>query len=133
MADLADLEDAIRARVAEIVDNAARVTMEATRDAAPLGKSGDLRDSHGVDPPVDSGNVASADLYADAPYAGFVAEGTRPHQIVPVSAKALRFEVGGDVVFAARVNHPGTAPNPEWWSEEAIQARWTPALENEVS
>lgn len=44
------------------------------------------------------------------PYAGIHERGgvTRPHVIVPVRAKALRFEVGGKVVFAQRVNHPGS-------------------------
>ena len=35
-------------------------------------------------------------------------EGTRPHVILPRRARVLRFEVGGDLVFAHRVNHPGT-------------------------
>ncbi len=42
---------------------------------------------------------------------GFVINGTRPHQIRPVRAQALRFTVGGRVVFAKLVNHPGTQPN----------------------
>jgi len=49
-----------------------------------------------------------------APYAIFVEEGTAPHEIVPVNAKALRFTVAGHgkFIFAKRVNHPGTAPQP---------------------
>ena len=46
------------------------------------------------------------------PYAIYVEYGTRPHEILPVRAKALRFEVDGKVVFAARVHHPGTRPQP---------------------
>jgi hypothetical protein len=42
----------------------------------------------------------------------FLNDGTRPHEIVPRSAKALRFETDGKVVFAARAQHPGTAPDP---------------------
>lgn len=49
-------------------------------------------------------------VYPTASYAGFVDRGTGPHEIFPVSAKALRFETaGGGVVFARRVMHPGSA------------------------
>lgn len=47
-----------------------------------------------------------------APYAVYVLKGTRPHEIHPVYTKALRFEVAGRVVFAMRVQHPGTRPQP---------------------
>ncbi|WP_037899876.1 hypothetical protein [Streptomyces sp. NRRL S-350] len=47
----------------------------------------------------------------DHPATLFVLNGTRPHVIRPRRAKALRFEVSGHVVFAARVNHPGTRAN----------------------
>jgi hypothetical protein len=45
------------------------------------------------------------------PKARLVLDGTRPHLIRPRRAKALRFEVGGDVVFTKLVRHPGTQPN----------------------
>lgn len=45
-------------------------------------------------------------------YGEFVRKGTAPHVIVPRRAKALRFVIGGNVVFARRVNHPGSAANP---------------------
>lgn len=41
----------------------------------------------------------------------FVVYGTRPHLIRPVRAKALRFTVGGRVVYAKLVRHPGTRAN----------------------
>lgn len=47
-----------------------------------------------------------------APYAIFVEMGARPHEILPVHARALRFEVGGRVFFAMRVSHPGARPKP---------------------
>jgi hypothetical protein len=49
---------------------------------------------------------------SEKPYALFHHEGTRAHPIEPVKAKVLRFTVGGAVVFAARVQHPGTRRNP---------------------
>jgi hypothetical protein len=57
----------------------------------------------GTSPEVDAGNIG---------YGYFVHEGTRPHTIIPKQAKALRFVVGGRIVYATKVNHPGTAPNP---------------------
>lgn len=47
---------------------------------------------------------------ARAPYAKWVEEGTQPHVIEPVRRKALRFFVNGSLVFARRVNHPGSRP-----------------------
>lgn len=37
----------------------------------------------------------------------FVHDGTRPHKIRPRRARMLRFEVGGRIVYAREVNHPG--------------------------
>ncbi len=39
-------------------------------------------------------------------------DGTGPHTIRPRRAKALRFVVAGRVVYAQKVRHPGTRPNP---------------------
>lgn len=51
-------------------------------------------------------------IVCDHPAVRFVLDGTRPHLIRPRRAKALRFEVGGEVVFTRLVRHPGTRPNP---------------------
>lgn len=42
-----------------------------------------------------------------APYAAYVEYGTRPHVIYPRRARALRFVVDGEVVYAKYVHHPG--------------------------
>ena len=59
-------------------------------------------------------------------YSKFVIPGTRAHVITPRHAKALRFVVGGKVVFTQRVNHPGTKPNP--FPEKAIE-KWRPVAQ----
>lgn len=51
-------------------------------------------------------------VFSDVEYAPFVNDGTRPHVIRPKNAKALRFRVGGRIVYARVVNHPGTKPRP---------------------
>lgn len=47
-----------------------------------------------------------------APYSAFVHEGTRPHVIAAKDGGLLAFEGAGGTVFAKKVNHPGTQPNP---------------------
>lgn len=49
---------------------------------------------------------------AGAYYGYFVREGTKAHIIQARKGKALRFEIGGEVVYARRVRHPGTKANP---------------------
>lgn len=39
-------------------------------------------------------------------------DGTRPHIIRPKNKQVLRFRVGGQVVFAKVVHHPGTRAQP---------------------
>ena len=39
-------------------------------------------------------------------------KGTAPHLILPKNSDVLRFEIGGQEVFATQVHHPGTRPNP---------------------
>jgi len=53
-----------------------------------------------------------AEVQALAAYAVFVEFGTAPHEIRPVNASVLAFEVGGKMVFTPVVRHPGTKPNP---------------------
>lgn len=56
--------------------------------------------------------VYVGDLDDSVPHARYHHDGTRPHQIRPVRARMLRFTVGGQVVFARVVSHPGTKANP---------------------
>ncbi|MEZ3180814.1 hypothetical protein KYY02_19600 [Streptomyces pimonensis] len=50
-------------------------------------------------------------IVCDHPAVHYVLNGTRPHLIRPRRAKALRFEVGGRVVYTKLVRHPGTRAN----------------------
>jgi len=57
-----------------------------------------------------SGNEAV--IGPTVPYAVYVEYGTSPHEIRPVFAKVLAFEIKGKMVFTPIVHHPGTKPNP---------------------
>ena len=60
---------------------------------------------------------------------GYLLEnGYAPHYIFPVDAKALRFEVGGEVVFAKKVFHPGFSGHPHF--EVALNDNKTTYYEN---
>lgn len=59
-----------------------------------------------------SGDQVFGGVTSRANYSLWVHEGTAPHIIRPRHAKALRFTVGGRVVFARYVNHPGTRARP---------------------
>ena len=56
--------------------------------------------------------VGEASVSANASYARFVEEGTRPHEIRPINGRLLVFQVRGKTVFTPLVHHPGTKPNP---------------------
>ena len=83
-------------------------------------RTGNLARSIGIG----SVTATAAETLATANYAAYVELGTRAHVIVPKSKKALRFAVGANatlagrprksasVVFAKRVNHPGTKAKP---------------------
>jgi len=77
-----------------------------------------------VGAPVDTGYLEgsiSTDIDGDglggvvgptANYGDDVEYGTGPHIIRPRDAQFLRFSIGGHLVFAHEVHHPGTAPQP---------------------
>lgn len=54
------------------------------------------------------GKVQAVEVGSTARHAYWHHEGTKPHQIVPETGRLLRFNVGGKVVYARRVSHPGT-------------------------
>ena len=60
-----------------------------------------------------------------APYDIFVAEGTKAHVIEAKPGKVLVFKVNGKTVFAKKVHHPGTQPQP--FAEQSL-TRWQESL-----
>jgi len=93
--------------IARLGNEADEVMLSSLQAETPVD-TGKLRDdTHSVQRPLGRG-VSYA--YRTAPYADFVIFGTKPHEIVPVSAKFLAFlGADGNMVFTNHVNHPGTA------------------------
>ena len=52
-----------------------------------------------------------AEVVVGVPYAKYVIEGTRPHEIVPRNANVLHWVQNNEDHFAYRVSHPGNRPN----------------------
>lgn len=71
-------------------------------------RTGNLRRS--IDRRVFS--AAKGVVFVGEKYGKYVEFGTRPHIIRPKNAKMLAFRVGGQLVFARQVNHPGSKPYP---------------------
>lgn len=87
----------------------ARVAYRNARDTTLFrDRTGELRGSIDI---IDKGAYWKR-VVAPAKHAGFIEGGTKAHVIRPKHAKLLRFYVGGNVVFAHKVNHPGTAKRP---------------------
>lgn len=57
-------------------------------------------------------NASRGRVYVQAEYGLPVETGTRPHVILPKKRKMLAFKINGKMVFARKVNHPGSRPYP---------------------
>ena len=88
------------------------------RQASFVDRSGNTRRSiEGGILAAETNDVQITGFVKAAGAARFIDGGTVPHEIVPRPERGgrgrLRFEtVGGNIVFAKKVNHPGTQPNP---------------------
>ena len=99
-----NMERRVRRVEAQAIRRAPGSMKERIRVSIRRGESGDFQ---GV-------------VKVEHPAALYVLNGTRPHIIRPVAAKALRFTVGGRVVHAQVVHHPGTKANN--FLKEALRA-----------
>lgn len=110
----AALDAALPAILATAGGEIRAIYQDALRAAAPVGKgptAGRLRDSLSAGASV-VGTELVVTATSSAPETPFVIEGTAPHEIRAKNARALAFEVGGELVFATSVHHPGTKANP---------------------
>lgn len=125
-----ELAAAARPTVVRGVTDVTRQLLNAATIRCPVD-TGLLRGQHSMT--VRAGAAAiTGRVEANTRYAAAVHDGTRRTVIRPRRRKALRFTVGGRVVFATRVVKPPTRGRP--WLTDAAQAvatstgaTWTPA------
>jgi len=98
-----ELEKAVKKTLLSIQSNAIK---EAPANKE-IGQGARLRQSFFVR----MTNKMSGYLYNRQPYAIYVHEGTRPHEIRPKDKKVLANRRTGQI-FGKVVHHPGTKPNP---------------------
>jgi len=96
------LEDIIsREKLSKFLEESAKFVFTEVKEHTPV-RTGKLRESISLIKINDLHYVIGSPLE----YAVFVEKGTRPHIIRPKRARALRFELGGQTVFAAYVVQP---------------------------
>lgn len=109
--DRANLNRTFKARGRTEGDAAARQVVNRARALAPV-RTGRLRGSLRPERRSLFGLRMRWTVGSDVEYAAAVNDGTRPYVIRPVRAKALRFMVGGKVVFARVVHRKRTKARP---------------------
>lgn len=116
--DRAQLTRVIRGAARRELETAGREVLNRARVLAPVD-TGRLRASGRAEFHRTLTLRPTVEIIFDVSYAQMVNDGTRPHIIRPRRAQALRFTIGGRVVYAKVVHHPGTRPNP--FLDKALQ------------
>lgn len=109
--DRAQLNRQIRGASRTELETAARQVMNRAKVLVPVD-TGRLRASIRIESRRTLTLRSVYTIGSDVEYAKYVNDGTRPHIIRPRRAKALRFRVGGRIVYASVVHHPGTKARP---------------------
>jgi hypothetical protein len=111
--DRADLNRTIRGASRRELEATARQVVNRAKVLAPVD-TGRLRASIRIESRRSLSLRTIYTVGSDVSYAKMVHDGTRPHRI-PRSGLAdpvLRFRMGGRIVYARYVNHPGTRARP---------------------
>lgn len=128
MAALDQLRQKVQDHALLLVQRAADQTVLATQAAAPR-RDGTLAEGITHDQPVLSDTFVTCTITSAAPYSRWQDEGTgifgpSGMRIFPKTAKALRFEIGGEVLYRKSV---AGSPATRFFSEP-MAARWAQAL-----
>lgn len=110
--DRASLNRSIRGASRQELETTARQVVNRAKILAPVD-TGRLRASIRLERRRLLSLRSVYTIGSDVSYAPMVHDGTRPHQIRPRNpGGVLRFRMGGRVVYAKVVNHPGTRARP---------------------
>ena len=130
MKDISKLSAYLDKFTKQVIENVTKAQQETAQKVwedvvnnAPMD-TGNYVSSIQVSPTEKKGNTIRTEIYTDATVStlggktynlGYLLEnGTSPHLIEPVNAKMLHFIIGGQDIFAKRVNHPGTVAQPHF-------------------
>ncbi len=100
----------IRPRLAGGINIGAKLLESSAKKRARF-KTGNMRRGIHVSKSATAGDL-NAEVTSEANYSSGIEEGNDPHVIVPKNAKVLAFTMGGEQIFARRVEHPGNKPYP---------------------
>lgn len=110
--DRGQLGRTIQGEARRALRNRAPQVLNRAKILAPV-RTGRLRASGKIVYSSTFGFRPKATIVFDVDYAEMVHNGTRPHRISPKRpGGVLRFRMGGRVVYAKYVNHPGTKARP---------------------
>ncbi|MFJ4960266.1 hypothetical protein [Streptomyces sp. NPDC088739] len=123
------MDELLSSPTGPVVQLVARVTRDVLRtvEVECPKRTGDTSRSFRSDITIRPGRQVRGRVYSDDPVVGYLEKGTglfgpRARRIVPRRAKALRFEVGGQVVFARSVK--GMRPKPFMRRSLEIASPW---------
>lgn len=111
------LENAGKNMPKELKDAMNKSTVKVKNDARKIkagsfkNQTGNLRRSIFRNVTVTAGDLKGI-VATDQKYSKYVEFGTRPHTILPKRGKYLAFKGSTGIVFARKVNHPGSKPYP---------------------
>lgn len=121
-----EVRAAVEARLRRAADRLPERMVAEARRNVPV-RNGKLRDSIKARGTL-RGPVLTVVVESPLVQAATTNSGARPHVIVPRRRKALRFTVGGRVVFARLVHHPGNRGTH--WFDKAM-GQWGRAAADE--